>query len=93
MKDTRLFLEKIGLPSGDDYNLPASEKRFADGGQYRLEVPGIQGPGSMKALFEGLDEYGAYIHRVTQTKGIMFLTNDEINEMVSWSMMKGVCGY
>ena len=90
MKDTRLFLEKIGLPSGDDYNLPASEKRFADGGQYRLEVPGIQGPGSMKALFEGLDEYGAYIHRVTQTKGIMFLTNDEINEMVSMAKTRQV---
>ncbi len=83
MKDTRLFLKKIGMPTGDAYDLPTSEKRFPDGAQYRLEVPGIQGPGSMKALFEGLDEYGAYIHRVTQTKGIMLLTDKEIVEMVA----------
>ena len=83
MKDTRLFLRKMGLPPGDAYDLPSSEKRFADGAQYRLEVPGIQGPGPMKALFEGLDEHGEYIHRVTQTKGIMLLTDNEITEMVS----------
>ncbi len=83
MKETRLFLNKIGLPSGDAYDLPSSAKRFADGAQYRFEVPGIQGPGSMKALLEELDTFGAVIHRVTQTKGIMILTDDEINEMVA----------
>ncbi|MFP4698572.1 MAG: hypothetical protein ACLFMO_07685 [Eubacteriales bacterium] len=83
MKDTREFLKKIGLPSGDAYDLPTSEKRFADGAQYRFEVPGIQGPGAMKALLKELDRYGVAIHRVTQTKGIMILTDDEIKEMVS----------
>ncbi|WP_372995825.1 peptidase [Lutispora sp.] len=82
MKDTRLFLNRIGLPSGDAYDLPTSEKRFSDGAQYRFEVPGIQGPGSMKALLEELDKYGMSIHRITQTKGIMMLTDDEIKEMV-----------
>ena len=44
MKETRAFLKKIGMPEGDAYNLPTSEKRFSDGAQYRFEVPGIQGP-------------------------------------------------
>ena len=44
MKETRLFLRSIGMPDGDLYTLPTSEKRFEDGGQYRFEVPGIQGP-------------------------------------------------
>ncbi len=83
MKDSRLFLEKIGLPSGDAYDLPDSKKRFSDGAQYRFEVPGIQGPGSMKALLSQLDVYGLTIHRVTQTKGIMMLLDEEIQEMVS----------
>lgn len=79
---TRAFLKRIGLPEGDAYSLPTSELRFGDGGQYRFEVPGIQGPGAMKALFDGLDEYGVFIHRVTQTKGIMTLTDNEIMTMV-----------
>ncbi|MGN0162815.1 MAG: peptidase [Candidatus Ornithomonoglobus sp.] len=82
MKETREFLKKIGLPSGDAYDLPTSEKRFNDGGQYRFEVPGIQGPKVMEALLEEMDRYGIYLHRVTQTKGIMMLTDNEIMAMV-----------
>lgn len=83
MEKTKAFLKKIGLPSGDAYDLPDSEKRFSDGAQYRFEVPGIQGPGSMESLLEALDEYKLIIHRITQTKGIMMLTDGEINKMVS----------
>jgi hypothetical protein len=82
MKETREFLMELGLPGGDAYDLPTSEKRFSDGAQYRFEVPGIQGPGAMKALLETLDSYGISIHRVTQTKGIMMLTDEEISAMV-----------
>jgi len=83
MKETRDFLKKIGMPAGDAYDLPDSKKRFSDGAQYRFEVPGIQGPGTMKALLEELDAYGQCIHRVTQTKGIMLLSDDDICQMVA----------
>lgn len=82
MDKTRKYLESIGLPSGDGYSLKTSEKRFPDGGQYRFEVPGIQGPKVMKALLEALDDYGVSIHRVTQTQGIYRLLDSEISEMV-----------
>lgn len=82
MKETRAFLKAIGLPEGDAYDLPTSEKRFYDGGQYRFEVPGIQGPRVMEALLETMDKYNIWLHRVTQTKGIMMLTDNEIMEMV-----------
>ena len=82
MKRTREFLSRLGLPEGDNYNLPDSAKRFSDGAQYRFEVPGIQSPGAMKALLEELDTYGIPIHRVTQTKGIMLLSDQDILEMV-----------
>lgn len=83
MKETRDFLRSIGLPAGDAYDLPGSTKRFEDGGQYRFEVPGIQGPSTMKALLVELDRLGIWIHRVTQTKGIMLLSDDDISQMVS----------
>lgn len=82
MDKTREFLKSLGLPGGDAYDLPTSEKRFPDGGQYRFEVPGIQGPKVMKALLEAIDGYGLYLHRVTQTQGIMRLTDAEIDKMV-----------
>lgn len=85
MKETREFLKKIGLPEGDLYDLPTSKKRFSDGAQYRFEVPGIQGPGTMKTLLEELEKYNIAIHRVTQTKGIMSLTDEEIKKMVDLS--------
>lgn len=82
MKETREFLKSIGMPEGDAYDLPTSEKRFHDGGQYRFEVPGIQSPKVMEALLDEMDKYQISLHRVTQTKGIMMLTDNEITEMV-----------
>lgn len=82
MKETREFLKSIGMPEGDAYDLPTSEKRFHDGGQYRFEVPGIQSPKVMEALLDEMDKYQISLHRVTQTKGIMMLTDSEIMEMV-----------
>ena len=83
MEQTKKFLKSIGLPDRDAYDLPTSSKRFADGAQYRFEVPGIQGPGAMKVLLEELEKNDMYIHRVTQTIGIMRITDEEITSMVA----------
>lgn len=84
------FLKKIGMPSGDAYDLPTSDKRFPDGSQYRFEVPGIQTPTALRALLNELLKYDLHSHRITQTKGIMFLTNDEISEMVELTQQANV---
>lgn len=81
MENTKEFLKKIGIKEiSKDY---VSDKRFADGGQYRFEVPGIQTPKAMNALLKESFKNNIFIHRVTQTKGIMMLTDEEINEMVN----------
>ena len=86
MDETRQWLRGAGLPEGDLYDLPDSEKRFPDGGQYRFEVPGIQGPAAMASLLDRLADDGIRIHRVTQTKGIMSLTDGEIGKMQGLAM-------
>ena len=37
MQATRAFLQGLGLPPGDLYDLPTSSKRFPDGAQYRVD--------------------------------------------------------
>ena len=80
MENTKKFLKKLGIEDvSKDF---VSQKRFDDGGQYRFEVPGIQSPKTMKALLGAAEQNNIFIHRVTQTKGIMMLTDEEISEMV-----------
>jgi hypothetical protein len=80
-KSTAL-LRSLGFLGRDDYGLQASAKRFPDGAQYRIEIPSVEGPEALKAVFEEADRYGVPIHRVSQGSGIMLLTDEEILEMV-----------
>ncbi len=81
MDETKEFLKKIGIKETlDEFK---SYKRFNDGGQYRFEVPGIQSPKTMEALLKESVKNDIFIHRVTQTKGIMLLSDDDIIEMVN----------
>lgn len=80
MNNTKEFLKQIGIDEVDSGFV--SDKRFEDGGQFRFEVPGIQSPKTMKALLDEAERQDLVIHRVTQTKGIMLLTDEEIVEMV-----------
>ena len=80
MDETKEFLKKIGIK--ETFEEFKSYKRFNDGGQYRFEVPGIQSPKTMDALLKESVKNNIFIHRVTQTKGIMLLSDDEITHMV-----------
>jgi peptidase U32-like protein len=82
MQDTRKFLEDLGLPPRDAYELHDSPKRFPDGAQYRLEIPSVEGPRCLKAVIEEAQRHRLTIHRVSQGSGIMLMTDDEIKEML-----------
>ncbi len=87
MEDTKNFLREIGIE--ETYKNYQSDKRFKDGGQYRFEVPGIQSPKTMEALLNESTENDIFIHRVTQTKGIMMLSDEEIRQMVGLAIDYG----
>ena len=87
MDKTKEFLKNIGVEEiSDDFK---SSKRFNDGGQYRFEVPGIQSPKTMSALLKESFKNNIFIHRVTQTKGIMLLSDEEIKKMVDLAINYG----
>ncbi|MBR5954470.1 MAG: peptidase, partial [Methanobrevibacter sp.] len=80
MNKTKDFLKRIGIDeTGSDFE---SDKTFNDGGQFRFEVPGIQSPKTMEALLDEAQNQDLTIHRVTQTKGIMLLSDEDIIQMV-----------
>ncbi|MBR6023832.1 MAG: peptidase [Methanobrevibacter sp.] len=80
MNETKDFLKRIGIDeTGSDFE---SDKTFNDGGQFRFEVPGIQSPKTMEALLDEAQNQDLTIHRVTQTKGIMLLSDEDIIQMV-----------
>ncbi|MEA9983945.1 hypothetical protein [Subtercola sp. RTI3] len=76
------YLASLGLPSGDDYSLPTSTRRFADGGAFHIEIPSVEGPAAMEAVIDEAALRGVPVHRVSQGSGIWMLTDTEIEQMV-----------
>jgi hypothetical protein len=83
MKTAEDILQSMNLPSRDAYDLPASAKRFADGGQYRVEIPSCEGPKAMQAVIAEASARRVPVHRVSQGSGIMLQTDREIEEMLA----------
>lgn len=83
MLPTDQLLADLGLPSSDAHPLPDSPLRFADGGQWRLEIPSTEGPESLRTVLAAGDHHGLRVHRVSQGSGITLQSDDEIREMVA----------
>ena len=83
MGRTRRYLSSLGLPERDLGDLPASARRFPDGGQFRVEIPSVEGPVAFRAVIAAGREEGVRIHRISQGSGIMLQTDAEIEEMVA----------
>lgn len=87
---TRQFLRTLGLPGGDLHELPSSTKRFPDGAQYRVEIPSVEGPEALDAVFAEADARGVAVHRVSQGSGGMLLTQGELAAMGEAASGRGV---
>jgi hypothetical protein len=58
------ILAKQGLPAADDYALTSSPLSFDDGGQYRIEISGVERLSTLEALLEEADRRGVFVHRI-----------------------------
>jgi Peptidase family U32 len=90
MRSTTSILQSLNLPARDAYDLPASHKRFADGGQYRIEIPSCEGPRAMETVIAAAREHALTLHRVSQGSGVMLQTDDEIERMVALGRDQGI---
>jgi hypothetical protein len=62
--------------------LPDSPERFDTGGEYRIEIPSVEGPEAFEAVLSAAAEYGVGVHRISQGSGIAQLLDDEIRRYV-----------
>ena len=79
-EDTRAYLKKIGLPTGDLFDMPTSTARFPDGGAYRIEVPTVNTAEAVGALLDTATKNNITINRVTETYGMFRHTRQELKE-------------
>ncbi|HEY0417017.1 MAG TPA: U32 family peptidase [Gaiellaceae bacterium] len=77
----RPFLRTLGLPEGDLLDLPGSQKRFADGAMYRVEIPSTEGPRCLDAVLEAAAALDVRVHRVSQGSGVFMQTDAELDAM------------
>ncbi|MFN8942415.1 MAG: U32 family peptidase [Acidobacteriota bacterium] len=82
MNEARQILAHQGLPDGDPAAAPSSAKRFADGKQWKIEIPSTEGPRALAVVIEEAARRRVPVDRISQGSGIMLLTDDEILEMV-----------
>ena len=81
MKKTQQFLARLKLPVEDNHALRPTSLRFKDGGQYRFEIPSVEGPRVFREVLDAAQKLNVPIHRVSQGSGVMLLSKAEISEM------------
>ncbi|GAA3597365.1 U32 family peptidase [Kribbella ginsengisoli] len=81
LREARQLLAERGLITpAQDFT---SKGRFADGAQYKIEIPSCEGPAVMRTVLDEASARGVTVHRVSQGSGVMMLTDGEIDEMLA----------
>ena len=67
--EIRNFMEEMGIPGRDLYDLPTSTKTFPDGANYRIEIAGVERASVMKAMIDESEKRDLPVHRAIATVG------------------------
>ncbi|MFK8003775.1 MAG: U32 family peptidase [Polyangiales bacterium] len=87
---TRDFLARHQLPTGDARELPASEGTFDDGGKYGIELSSINSASVLKAAVKLAKEHSLRVSRCDECRGITRLPKADILEMVRVGAGEGI---
>jgi hypothetical protein len=69
---------------------PPSPHRFPDGAHFRVEIPSVEGPEALAAVFDAADSHGVLVNRVSQGSGAMLLSEAELREMARIGADRGI---
>lgn len=82
MFDVEKALKSIGFATRDAYDLPTSPLTFPDGGNYRIEIAGVERPSAFEAMMEESTRLNTPVHRIIATVGgATYLTSSELREL------------
>ena len=84
------LLEQLNLPVGDAHDRPSSTGTFADGGQYRIEIPSVEGYDAAAAAVDEAETRGVPIHRLSSGSGIMLLDDAELAGLAELGAENGI---
>lgn len=65
----REFMEALGVPGRDSYDLPTSTKSFPDGAHFRIEIAGVERASTMEAMIDEARERNVTVHRAIAAVG------------------------
>lgn len=80
---------RLGAPGRDLYEIPTSEARFPDGAHYRTELLPTTVE-EYEKVFALCDKYDYVGNKITDTRGEMFDTDEEIVQKVDMCRERGV---
>ena len=84
LQKIRTFMENQGIPGRDAWDLPTSEKRFADGAHYRIEIAGVERASTMEALIDEAHKRNVTIHRaIAAVGGATYCDLEELKAMAA----------
>lgn len=69
LTNIRAFMEAQGIPGRDAYDLPTSDKSFADGANFRIEIAGVERASTMEAMIDEAAKRNVTVHRAIATVG------------------------
>jgi len=69
LKKIRDFMENMGIPGRDGYDLPTSEKSFPDGAKWRIEIAGVERVSTLEAMIAESKKRDVVVHRAIGTVG------------------------
>lgn len=82
LKKIRDFMEAQGIPGRDAWELPTSEKRFADGAHYRIEIAGVERASTMEAMIDEARKRNVAVHRaIAAVGGATYCDFEELRAM------------
>jgi hypothetical protein len=91
LQEIRAFMESMGIPGRDAYELPSSQETFADGAHFRIEIAGVERISTMHAMLDEAKKRGVTVHRViAAVGGATYCDFEELKAMAQVAKEEGM---
>ncbi len=90
LDEIRGFMEGMGIPGRDGWELASSPLAFPDGAHWRIEIAGVERASTMEALLEEAERRGVVVHRIiAAVGGSTYCDLDELKQMAALAREAG----